>query len=553
MYTYNFSYSNSDKCPGKATKSSQIKTTVMAKIYGENHGDQYIREYLPFPPTTPMINLTFECSHHSQITNIGSCFCKKYQIYHTYLFDEQVSSNIKALLGTYEQLESSTFKQKDKNMYLFRIHPNDRIWNIGLGLTIDNAPMARIDFQSYDANWCPNSDYNGLNWEIFDPTIQRWSDNANIKVECIECPKNYFLCPTSGDCVPHCNGVKDCLNGLDEIKCYECQNSFLCPSNGECIPQQQHCDGKPDCNDGYDELFQCSLCQSEDKFQCQSDGKCIANYQHCNGFADCKDGYDEITDCKLCEDLDLFQCPSNGECISKLLHCDGHPDCEDGYDEKDNCTKCQDQNMLQCPLDGKCYSHNQHCDGNPDCIDGYDEKTNCSRCQDLDMYQCLSDGKCFSQEQHCDGKPDCEDGFDEMFLCTKCQDNGGFQCISNGECISKNQHCDGISDCKHGYDEIFDCTTCPSMTTTMSPTTMGGTTAGGSCVGNTAWISDSACDDVNNNEGCQWDGGDCCGDNVDTTYCQVCACLDPGPGGSGTGRTLGFQKWYSRIFLRCQK
>ena len=128
MYTYNFSYSNSDKCPGKATKSSQIKTTVMAKIYVENHGNPYIREYVTLPPTTPMINMTFECSHHTQITNIGSCFCKKYQIYHTYLFDEEVSSNIKALLGTYEQLESSTFKQKDKNMYLFRIHPNDRYW-----------------------------------------------------------------------------------------------------------------------------------------------------------------------------------------------------------------------------------------------------------------------------------------------------------------------------------------------------------------------------------------------------------------------------------------
>ena len=63
---------------------------------------------------------------------------------------------------------------------------------------------------------------------------------------------------------------------------------------------------------------------------------------------------------------------------------------------------------------------------------------------------------------------------------------------------------------------------------------MGGTTAGGSCGGNAAWIGDNACDDVNNNEGCQWDGGDCCGDNVDTTYCQVCACLDPGAEGSGT-------------------
>ena len=48
------------------------------------------------------------------------------------------------------------------------------------------------------------------------------------------------------------------------------------------------------------------------------------------------------------------------------------------------------------------------------------------------------------------------------------------------------------------------------------------------------WIGDGGCDDVTNKEECQWDGGDCCGDNVYTLYCEVCACLDPGAGGSGT-------------------
>ena len=47
------------------------------------------------------------------------------------------------------------------------------------------------------------------------------------------------------------------------------------------------------------------------------------------------------------------------------------------------------------------------------------------------------------------------------------------------------------------------------------------------------WIGDGYCDDVNNNEDCQWDGGDCCGNSVNTQYCQVCACLDPGAGGAG--------------------
>ena len=40
-------------------------------------------------------------------------------------------------------------------------------------------------------------------------------------------------------------------------------------------------------------------------------------------------------------------------------------------------------------------------------------------------------------------------------------------------------------------------------------------------------IGDGYCDDDNNNDGCDYDGGDCCGDNVNTQYCTACQCLDP--------------------------
>ena len=42
-----------------------------------------------------------------------------------------------------------------------------------------------------------------------------------------------------------------------------------------------------------------------------------------------------------------------------------------------------------------------------------------------------------------------------------------------------------------------------------------------------AWKGDSYCDDGNNNKGCDYDGGDCCGDNVKTNYCSACECKDP--------------------------
>jgi hypothetical protein len=45
------------------------------------------------------------------------------------------------------------------------------------------------------------------------------------------------------------------------------------------------------------------------------------------------------------------------------------------------------------------------------------------------------------------------------------------------------------------------------------------------CAGNVSWINDGYCDGSNNNEGCGYDGGDCCpGDCVDSTY----ACADFG-------------------------
>ena len=42
-----------------------------------------------------------------------------------------------------------------------------------------------------------------------------------------------------------------------------------------------------------------------------------------------------------------------------------------------------------------------------------------------------------------------------------------------------------------------------------------------------SWKGDGYCDDVNNNCGCAWDGGDCCGKNVKKNYCKKCKCLDP--------------------------
>jgi hypothetical protein len=42
------------------------------------------------------------------------------------------------------------------------------------------------------------------------------------------------------------------------------------------------------------------------------------------------------------------------------------------------------------------------------------------------------------------------------------------------------------------------------------------------------WIGDGACDDDANTEVCDYDGGDCCLDPVEVTDCSICMCFETG-------------------------
>ena len=51
----------------------------------------------------------------------------------------------------------------------------------------------------------------------------------------------------------------------------------------------------------------------------------------------------------------------------------------------------------------------------------------------------------------------------------------------------------------------------------------------GKC-GSSKYLGDGRCDDNNNNCGCNWDGGDCCGSTGvlhQFSYCKKCLCIDP--------------------------
>ena len=43
--------------------------------------------------------------------------------------------------------------------------------------------------------------------------------------------------------------------------------------------------------------------------------------------------------------------------------------------------------------------------------------------------------------------------------------------------------------------------------------------------GRSEWIGDNFCDDINNNEFCLYDDGDCCGLSAQKNFCFKCTCI----------------------------
>ncbi|XP_053922225.1 transmembrane protease serine 6 isoform X3 [Cuculus canorus] len=113
------------------------------------------------------------------------------------------------------------------------------------------------------------------------------------------CPRE-FLCSVNGLCVPACDGIKDCPNGLDERNCV-CPAKFQCHEDSTCIEFSRVCNQQLDCANGSDEE-QCSegVPCSPFTYLCE-DGTCLKKPNPlCDTTADCKDLSDEKhCDCGL--------------------------------------------------------------------------------------------------------------------------------------------------------------------------------------------------------------------------------------------------------------
>jgi len=146
------------------------------------------------------------------------------------------------------------------------------------------------------------------------------------------------------------------------------------------------------------------------------------------------------------------------------------------------------------------------------------------------MYQNLSyfAGKQMDDSELCAGFP--EGGKDA------CQgDSGGpLVCNHNGKAVATGVVSWGEGCAFPGYPGVYGRITkvldwvksnmgCGTTSTTTTSTT---TPASSQCAV-PSWQGDGYCDDANNNPECNYDGGDCCGTDVNDTFCEVCQCLDP--------------------------
>lgn len=131
----------------------------------------------------------------------------------------------------------------------------------------------------------------------------------------------------------------------------------------------------------------------------------------------------------------------------------------------------------------------------------------CKQCKCRDCtYKGAGDGCVKVMQKGC-GKPKFKgDGYCD-------DDNNVAGCTwDGGDCCGVKRNVQYCKQCK-----CLDCKAAKGDGCKKNPT--------GSCA-KPVWRGDKNCDDENNNAGCGWDGGDCCGDAMNYKYCKKCKCLD---------------------------
>merc|ERR1712051_211445 len=175
-----------------------------------------------------------------------------------------------------------------------------------------------------------------------------------------------------------------------------------------------------------------------------------------------------------------------------------------------------------CPKSGQCgakdFVGDKRCDDeNNNCGCGWDKGDCCGT---------SGDTRQFSYCKKCE----CLDPAKKKAGCKKSDSCGAKLYVGDGRCDDENNNCgcdwDNGDCCGSSGDKLqFKyCKTCKCLDPSKAKASCSGT-----CQTPT-FKGDKRCDDGNNNCGCNWDGGDCCGKSGDKhqfAYCANCQCVDP--------------------------
>lgn len=336
-------------------------------------------------------------------------------------------------------------------------------------------------------NFCDDDNNNcGCDWDNGDCCGNDHNYNHCDDCLCLDPDDPAFLSPDNqvGDCIGVCFSQGWFADGF----CDDGNNICGCDwDGGDCCGGQNvytYCDDC-DCLDPlYSDWYNCTTGGCENS-NWQGDAYCDDGNNNCGcnwDGGDCcgPDHYYDYCDACLCLDpASEHELVCSGKCSVKAWQGDGY--CDD------------DNNICGCDWDGG------------DCCDHNALLTHCDQCLCLDPnYEADSSciGECETTQWQGDGF--CDDGNN---ICGCDWDNG--------DC------CGSSSSTQYAY-----CKECRCQDPDNSLFTLPTEECTGTCY-HSDWVSDTYCDDGNNNCGCDWDGGDCCGTAVKYTHCTQCACLDP--------------------------
>ena len=123
----------------------------------------------------------------------------------------------------------------------------------------------------------------------------------------------------------------------------------------------------------------------------------------------------------------------------------------------------------------------------------------------------------------CDNVPLVGNGFcNDVTNSADCNFDGGDCCVENANTNSCSEcACHLLETCAAGYHPLVGNGFCDDDTNVVECDY-----DGGDCCSNPNMVGNEFCNDETNNPECNYDGGDCCGICINTDICSDCLCLD---------------------------